>query len=310
MIKKIFAISLLITVLGLVKAEASFESNYWGARPLAMGGAFTAVANDANAPLYNVAGIANLPRKEFTFMSSRLFTGVEGVDIGANYLSFVYPIFSPKYGAFSITWASVSATSVWREDIFNIGYARQVNDIFNLDTNIVNMSAGLNFKYLMQEANLDPEDRDLPSSKGAPTVDAGVLAQFTNGISVGCSSKYITTPDVGFVSEYNVYNTNVLGVSYFSEMIPYLKIPFFTVAADAVFRNSETSLRFGFESYVVEGKLAVRAGAREEAYSFGFGFEHEFQNGTIIVFDYALEIPTQVQETLGSHFVGVSFRFS
>ena len=82
-------------------------------------------------------------------------------------------------------------------------------------------------------------------------------------------------------------------------MVCYINV---CIAADAVFRNSETSLRFGFESYVVEGKLAVRAGGREEAYSFGFGFEHEFQNGTIIVFDYALEIPTQVQETLVYHF--------
>lgn len=309
MIKKIFAISFLIMT-ALSSVSASFENTYWGARPLAMGGAFTSVANDANAPLYNIAGIANIARQEFTFMGSRLFTGVEGVDIGANYLAFVYPVFSQKYGAISLAWSSVSATSVWREDIFNLGYARQLNDVFNLDTNIINLTAGLNLKYLMQEANFDEEDRDLPSSKGAPTCDLGVLAQFTNGISLGLSSKYLTSPDVGYVTENIVYNTNVIGVSYFNEEVPFLKIPFFTVAMDVLLRNNETTVKFGLESYVIEGKLALRAGGREEAFSFGFGYEHEFQDGTKLIFDYALEIPTQVQETFGSHFVGLSFRFA
>lgn len=310
MIKKILVISLLLSVIFLAKVEASFENTYWGARPLAMGGAYTAVANDANAPLYNIAGIANVVQKEFTFMSSKLFTGVEGVDIGSNYLSFVYPVFSQQYGAISFTWASVSATSVWREDIFNIGYARQVNDIFNLDTNIINMTAGLNLKYLMQEANFDVEDRDLPSSKGAPTCDVGILAQFTNGLSVGLSSKYLTSPDVGYVTQNTVYNTNVLGLAYYSDELPFIKIPFFTVAMDVILRNNETNIKFGLESYVIEGKLALRTGFREEAFCFGFGYEHEFQNGTKMIFDYALEMPTQVQETLGSHFVGLSFRFA
>ncbi|MDD5021900.1 MAG: hypothetical protein PHR82_07235 [Endomicrobiaceae bacterium] len=309
MIKKILVISLLIITL-FAGVDASFENTYWGARPLAMGGAFTAVANDANAPLYNIAGIANVVRQEFTFMSSKLFTGVEGVDIGSNYLAFVYPVFSQEYGAISFAWASMSATSVWREDIFNIGYGRQLNDVFNLDTNIINLTAGLNLKYLMQEANFDIEDRDLPSSKGAPTCDVGVLAQFANGVSLGLSSKYLTSPDVGYVSENIVYNTNVIGLAYFSEEIPFVKIPFFTIAMDVLLRNNETNIKFGLESYVIEGRLALRAGARDEAFSFGFGYEHEFQNGTKMIFDYALEIPTQVQETLGSHFVGLSFRFA
>jgi hypothetical protein len=308
--KKIFAISFLIVTMTLIRVDASFENTYWGARPLAMGGAFTAVANDASAPLYNIAGIANIVQREFTFMSSRLFTGVEGVDIGANYLGFVYPVFSQKYGAISLAWSSLSVTSVGREDIFNLGYGRQLNDVFNLDTNIINLTAGLNLKYLMQEANFDEEDRYLPSSKGAPTCDVGVLAQFTNGISLGLSSKYITTPDVGYVSEYRICNTNVVGLAYFSEEIPFVKIPFFTVAMDVLVRNNETTVKFGLESYIIEGKFALRAGGREEAFSFGFGYEHEFQDGTKLIFDYALEIPTQVQETLGSHFVGLSFRFA
>ena len=37
--------------------EAAFVDDGWGARPVGMGGFFTAIADDSNAALYNPAGI-------------------------------------------------------------------------------------------------------------------------------------------------------------------------------------------------------------------------------------------------------------
>lgn len=288
----------------------AFEDSYWGVRALGMGGAFTAVANDSDAPLYNIAGIANCAEKEATFMGSRLFTGLEGVEIGANYLGLIYPLVDDKYGAFSFAWSSLGVPGLARYDTFNVGYARRLNDVLLLDPEIINFSAGINIKYLAQEINFDEDDRDLSNSKGAITGDIGLLAQFTNGISLGFSSKYVTSPDIGFVEEDKVSNVNVIGIGYYNDLLPYIKIPCFTIDLDVVFIDNETQLRVGLESYVLNDKLAIRLGGREEALNIGFGYEFTFVSETKLLIDYALEVPLQVEESYGSHFLALSFKFN
>jgi len=313
MIKRITALSLLIIVTALARVDGSFESMYWGVRPLAMGGAFTAVANDANAPLYNIAGIANLTQRQVSLTAARLFTGLEGVEIGTNYFEYTQPLSmkTNMYGVMSFAWASLSSPGLSREDTFNIGYARYLNDVFNIDTNIVNLTAGLNLKYLRHEYNFNQSNSPglYPSSKGGVTADIGLLAQFANGISVGYSNKYLTSPDIGFVYEDKVENINVIGLAYYNDLLPSLRIPYFTAALDVMFRNNETVLRVGLESYIIDGKLAIRTGGREEAFDIGFGYEFLFSNNKKLIIDYALEIPLQVEESYGSHFFGISFNF-
>ena len=307
--KKILLLLLLtITVVGIKEAQCAFVDTYWGVRALGMGGAYTAVANDSNAPLYNIAGISFAAQKEVTLMGSRLFGGVDGIEIGANYLGYVHPI-SLEYGAVSFAWSSTSTPGLRREDTFNLGYARELNDIFNLDKELVEISAGLNLKYLMQDVKFYEEDQDLSNSKGAMTADIGLLALFSNGIGIGYSSKYLFPADIGYEEKDEVKNVNVLGLSYYNEQLPYLKIPYFTVAMDIIFRDNETFLRAGMESYVVDGKLALRLGGRQEAFDIGFGYEFAFANETKLVIDYALELPFEVEESYGSHFIALSFRF-
>ena len=310
--KKVIAVLTLLTIVVLTaqKVQAAFEDTYWGVRALGMGGAYTAVVNDANSPLYNIAGIANCANKEVTLMSSRLFVGLEGVEIGANYLGFVYPLIDDKWGAFSFAWSSLGVPGLARYDTFNLGYARRLNDVLQLDTEIINLSAGLNLKYLMQEINFDEEDKDLSSSKGAVTGDIGLMAQFTNGISVGFSSKYLTSPDIGYVEKDEVSNVNVIGLGYYTDELPYVKIPIFTADIDVMFIDGETKVRLGVESYILEGSLALRLGGREEAVNIGFGYEFLFVNESKLIIDYALEIPLEVEESYGSHFIAVSFRFN
>ena len=310
--KKVIAVAILLTiaVVSAQQVQAAFEDTYWGVRALGMGGAFTAVANDANSPLYNIAGIANCAQKEVTLMGSRLFTGLDGVEIGANYLGFIYPFVDDRWGALSFSWSSLGTPALARYDTFNIGYARRLNDVLKLNTEVLNLSAGVNLKYLMQEINFDETDSDLSSNKGAITGDIGLLAQFTNGISLGYSSKYITTPDIGFVEEDRVSNVNVIGLGYYTDEIPYIKIPTFTADLDVIFIDGETKIRLGLESYVLDNSLAIRLGGREEAINVGFGYEFSFVNESKLIIDYALEIPLEVEDSYGSHFISLSFRFN
>ena len=241
-------------------------------------------------------------------MGSRLFTGLEGVEIGTNHIGFVHPI-DAKYGTISFTWSSISTPGLRREDTFNVGYARIMNDVFRLNSEIIELSLGLNFKYLMQEVKFGPEEEDLDTYKGATTGDIGLLAMFSNGIGIGFTSKYVVPADIGYMEKDEVKNINVLGLSYYSDELPYIKIPYFTIALDVIFRDSETKIRAGVESYVLDRKLAIRLGGREEAFNVGFGYEFAFANETKLVIDYAFELPMQIEESYGSHFFALTFKF-
>lgn len=307
--KKIIITLMLSMVFASQVVYAAFEDTYWGVRALGMGGAYTAVVNDANAPLYNIAGIANCAQKEVTLMGSRLFTGLEGVEISANYLGFVYPL-TDEYGALSFAWSSLGVPALARYDTFNVGYARQLNDAFKINTEVWNLSAGLNLKYLREEINFDEEDGDLSDSKGALTCDIGLMAQFTNGLRLGFSSKYLTGPDIGYVEEDKVSNMNVIGIGYYSDLLPYVKIPTFTADMDIIFIDGETKLRLGVESYVLDDKLGIRLGGRSEAFDIGFGYEFTFGSEANLIIDYAFELPFEIEESYGSHFIAISFRFN
>ena len=306
--KKVVAILLLAIVVFSVKTEAAFQDTYWGVRALGMGGAFTAVADDANTPLYNIAGIANIYQQEITLMGSRLFAGIEGIEIGANYLGYIRPI-GEQYGAVSFAWSSLATPGLRREDTVYLGYARGINDIIHLDEETVFLSIGVNMKYLVQGTKFDEEDNDLSSSRGAFTADIGILAWFSNGIGIGYSNKYLVPADIGYLEKDEVKNVNVIGLSYYSEELPYIKIPYFTIAADFIFRDNETTVRAGLESWVFNKKLAIRIGGREEAYDIGFGYEFSFLNESKLTINYAFEMPVKVEESYGSHFFSLSFKF-
>ena len=66
-----------------------------GARALGMGGAFYAIADDATAIYWNPAGLANIQRKEVTFMSAPMFT-----DTQLNYFAYTQP--SATKGTFGL----------------------------------------------------------------------------------------------------------------------------------------------------------------------------------------------------------------
>jgi hypothetical protein len=305
--KKILAILISIGVIGTGNAYALFNSTYWGVRPLGMGGAFTAVADDANAPMYNVAGTATLEKAEATVTSSKLFTGIEGVDMSADYIGVVYPI-SDMIGSVSLAWSYFGDTGIRREDTVNLGYARTLNDLGIWDK--MDLSIGIAGKYVRQEVDFsESQSGGGKESKDGVTMDMGILAKFPYGISFGFSSKYMTRPDVGFFSEDKIPAMNVIGLAYYSEELPLIRIPKFTIAADYEIRSGDDDIfKIGAESKVLDGSLALRLGGWREQINFGAGYAVNFGEAKLMI-DYAFGLPIDVQETTGSHFLSLSFRF-
>jgi len=312
MIKKIIA---LIIMAGLFSSQAqgAYLTTFWGVRALGMGTAYTAVADDSDAPLYNIAGIAVMDKPEVTFMSSKAFTGLEGVDISFDYAAFVLPL-DKRIGSFSAAWAYEGSTGVRSESDMSIGYARGLNDIFSLiglKADWMQLSAGVNARYLRVETdNVDGPGNTIIQETQA--FDVGVLARFSNGISVGYSGKYLNAPDIGLRMGDPIYATNVLGVAYFNKDLPILHLPYFTIAADWQNRNGQNDIKVGAESRILDGALALRMGGWSEQIDFGAGYGFEFgrDKKSRLSIDYAFGLLIGgIRDSTGSHFFSLTYRF-
>ena len=91
-----------------------------GARPLGMGGAFTAVADTADAPYWNPAGLGSITQSEITTMQTKLST-----DADHYYISYVRPAFG---GALGISWIQVGLGNITKTS----SEVNQYNEVQNL----------------------------------------------------------------------------------------------------------------------------------------------------------------------------------
>jgi len=94
------AVGLLIGLgFGSLKVAAAAETASFlkvspGARPIGMGNAFTAVADDLNALAWNPAGLSGVKQREAAFMHAELFEGTR-----YDYMGYAHPIGSAARGA-------------------------------------------------------------------------------------------------------------------------------------------------------------------------------------------------------------------
>jgi len=115
-------------------ANAAFFDMGQGARPVGMGEAFVAVADDANAMYYNVAGMTQVRMLSTTATYTGYMDGLSDSFIAA-----VVPMY--KYGAFGVSWLNMSAGSLYSENTFKLGYAYNLNKSW---------TAGASLKYMMK----------------------------------------------------------------------------------------------------------------------------------------------------------------
>ncbi|HRQ44895.1 MAG TPA: PorV/PorQ family protein [Candidatus Goldiibacteriota bacterium] len=81
-----------------------------GARPIAMGGAYTAVADDVHSILWNPAGLSRLQGFEVSFMHTMWFA-----DIFYDYLALAYP--AGEIGTFGLSVVYVNSGDIKKWDI-------------------------------------------------------------------------------------------------------------------------------------------------------------------------------------------------
>jgi len=281
-----FALLLLGAVPGLAYAGMSLQVPI-GPRAIAMGGAFSSIADDAEALYWNPAGLPWIGHQEITGTHANLF----GSDIQDNYAAFVLPL--TRQDAAAVDWYRSGFNDDeldFGENRIDLSYGRKVLPF---------LSAGATVKYLTRDTNLDGVS--VRNGKGAG-LDFGLIATPLDRLRFGVvaqdafDTKLSYSQGQGTVVAYP--RTVRVGASY-------SPIHNAIVAADL-----DDRLHVGTEFSPIDA-LALRAGVQDDGsgpdgltWSAGVGLRWN-----IVRFDYAyVDHPT-----LGgtSHFgLGLAFNFN
>ncbi len=281
-----------------------------GARAVAMGGAYVAVAQDASAIYWNPSGIARLNQFQAVFNHTKWIA-----DINFNYMAVVAPltgIGTIGVNATFLTMDEMERTTISNPEgtgetfsagnyAFGLSFARSLTDRF---------SVGFNFKYVNEKIRY--------ASADGFAFDVGTLftTQF-NGLKIGMSiSNYgtkvkmsgkdlLTQIDIDKQIEGNNPNINTtlktdefnlplmfrVGISM--DVLKGLGNNNLILAVDALHPNDDVeSLNVGAE-YIFNKMFALRAGYTslfmkdaESGLSLGGGMHYKMRNAALMI-DYA-----------------------
>jgi hypothetical protein len=257
---------LVLTFLCAAIAFAAFDDLGIGARPLGMGGAFVAVADDANASMHNPAGLGYMTAPEASFTRVRMFSGV----VNYNYAGIVLPLGSA--GSLGASFGMLSEES----DIYS---ERSV--AFSYSKRVLAFSLGANLKMLntsFDRDNLWVTDNPYfaESSASGFTLDLGVLVRPVAGLSVGLSGENLIPADIS-VSENEEEKVPMnlrAGLAYKLSAIaasaqqPALKEVLNTtiVSVEGAMRKEREAnavkIRAGLEAWFANRMVGLRAGYR------------------------------------------------
>ncbi len=126
----LFLVVLILLLPTAYTLHPAFMDTGWGTRAGGMGNAFTAVANDPTATLWNPAGISQIEMLETTFMYHKLFAGIDDVNLTQMLAAGVYPT---KTGAFGLTITDFALWGFYRENMISASYSRDFAELLKLN---------------------------------------------------------------------------------------------------------------------------------------------------------------------------------
>lgn len=310
-----FCLAVVSLGLSLLAADgwAYFFDYGAGVRPCGMGRAFVAVADDANAVNWNPAGLVLMDRYEITSMYASLFSGFEGRlftgqrdSLGYSFISAAIPV-NPEIGYFGASWSQFNSY-FYRENTFNIGYARSLK--YETET----LHVGANLKIL--NWSVDANDYTEALSKTGFTADLAVLYPLPEKFVVGMCLENLIPTDVGVTTYEEVPCIFRLGVSWSHDLKPINSVvDDILLSAELVNRNyaqNKNTVRFGAESWFLNGLIAARTGVNSTEFTVGFSGQYTFPqlNMTRLKIDYAFALPFYIQKTYGTHRLALTASWS
>lgn len=312
--KSIYFYSLLFTFVHFCSLSfAAFQDTGWGPRAGGMGNTFTAIADDASAPLWNPAGIAQMEMFETAFMYNKLFAGIEDVNLTQMFASGAYPAAA---GTFGFTFTDFALWGYYRENMVSAAYSGDLASV--LKTGFPFM-AGINLKYLTHSYTLDDRTQNLndpvfeETSAGGFTPDIGFLLKPSN-ISFGVSALNILQPDVGLKTEDKVPMILKFGAAYRVGDWSAIGGENITPTADVSYRkpadnDADIKVSGGIETWFNYHTWAARLGGNDREMTAGFSYNKMLKESAVQL-DYAVLFPLQLSGTSGSHRLALTFKFS
>jgi len=272
-----------------------------GARSIGMGGAFTAVADDATSVVLNPAGLPNV-----TDLSLTLYTSKMSYDRKHNFIGFAKKL--DKAGTLGLAWINAGVSDI---PFYDADGNEDAGKRFNFSQNAIvasygyateDVSFGGGLKILLDSFDLEGSE----GSTGFGGIDLGVLAHsFEKTVSYGLAIKNLG----GKVGEGKVPMMIDVGVAF-----KFLQKNEATLAFDIEHQlldipESTTSVRLGAEYWLGE-VLAFRAGGQHSGNrrSLFAGFGVKVAGLEV---DYAFKPTDDAANKLSgnSHFVSLSYAY-
>lgn len=290
-------------------ARAAFEESVVGARPAAMGEAFSAIADDANALSVNPAGLGWIQHRELATSYSRLYMGLtDGSNLGSGGLAYTQPFFKrglPK-GAVGVGWQSFGLSQFYAEEIFILSYGRQIL----ADWQLPRFYAGTSLKWMRKDYKLgaDPTAAANPYFKqyglkaAGLSLDIGFLWRPLPNYSLAYSMSNVNRPDIGLHEKDLVPHATRLGFAFHGSV--------FNAAVEGFSEPPLQSLHVGAEQWLAAGRFAMRGGfifgnRDMQHLTAGFGLR-----ASALVIDYAFRLPVKgIESTNGTHRLSLTMRF-
>jgi hypothetical protein len=209
----LFALVAAFLLAGVGAADAQM---YWGTRPIGMGGAFTAVANDVDAIEWNPAGLTTLTKNkqmgfdinyeyhqylfgDFPYLQPQLIQKTSSNEFGNGYFNNTTPT-APANKKFSEDWYHLAIADGYVNPLVAVGAAFTTQDpsnqLFKHGTDFqADLSAAggfaniVNFGGTARWVNFDP------TGKGKFDFDVGMLINAINLIKVGLTGRNLLGND-------------------------------------------------------------------------------------------------------------------
>jgi hypothetical protein len=182
-------LALLACAAAALPARAWFEDSDVGARPLGLGRAYSAIADDASALYWNPAGLAGLARSDLVLVYARPYAA-QGLH--TSYGSVARPL---KQGTVAFSWNHVGVSDALGEDMFTLGAAREVYS--GAGGLRVSLGAAVKLARLSFPSYVDPESQELVDfgSCARVTADAGMLVRVNQRLSLGGTLRNLGSPE-------------------------------------------------------------------------------------------------------------------